>query len=881
MDDLDIKDVLQIINRRKFVLIAAVGLSLILAMAYAFNMDPIYRASAKILIDQKAPKAISIKDVLVYDSKQKEFLNTQYALLKSRSLVKSVILKLHLEKSEEFKRKPPLMDLTPLKQWTNSLLEQAGIKKKKKGLKVETNPYTPLIDSFLERLKIVPMKDSKIVTIRFFGFSPFWVAKITNTLTELYISQSLEFRSQIETGAGDWLKIKIEELKGKIKNSELKLQKFITQRNFIDSGEKRDFSVQKLTELIKEESRAKTERLRLQTLIHELKEFSDDPFQMFQITPESIKSDAIRELYRNYNDLKGQLNVLSKNKGPRHPDIISLSQKVKTLENRIPKEMDRLVKSLELDYKSAAAREKDIKSSVEKQRKRIINLDKDAVQYESLKQEVETNKKLFDMLLNRVKELDISSNYNETNIRVVDRAEVPILPFKPKKALNMVLALCIGMAGGLLLIFFLESIDKNLKTEGDVDRQLPYPLLGSLGLFPKKESPLPVTTNNSVFGEEFRSLRTHLLSSISTNPHKTILITSVLPEEGKATVVSNLAIALGQIGKKVVLIDADLKNSKGHKIFGTDISPGLVDGLTDSEQLKGIFQKTQYPGLWLVPAGRADPSSSFSVDLLFSQVLQSFIKGLKNMFDVILIKAPPVLSGSDASIIEKSCDSILLVVQSGASNKTMIQRAIGQLLSSPPQTKSQGLFRRKEDKIKNLSRDADSKSKFLGIVLNKVKNKNKEYYGHQRKRYKRAGDRDSGNNIDSTSKFKNWRAAGYLAAAAIVILSLIPSFPLQTGLASIPLGDYFAHLSSYAILMFCFSKAFTGKSTQFKLGMGFLTMGILLEILQIPVEGRGFELTDIMGEMLGIIIGFTVTQARGKGSPGFASIDQILRTKNN
>lgn len=734
MEDLELTEILNSIRKRKSVLFLFVLVSVVLALIYLYKAPPVYKATSKILIESTPPKTISIEDILVQDSQNEEFFKTQYSLFQSRSLIKTLLVKLDLLESAEFNT-PPLFDLTPLKNWFNETLIDFGIIPKKEDADLITDPYSPLVDRFLKRLKVAPVKESKIVSIEFQGFSPLLTATITNTLVDLYIEAQMEHQMTLEAGAEEWLKTQGQEMSKWLNRSNKKVENFVQRKNMVEVDDKRNFTSQQYSETLSEINQVQTKIIKLKSLVQQIEGFSGSPKQLFDSIPESLKDETITNLRTLYLNEVIKLEYLSKNLKPSHPDRIQSLQEIRAIEARMPQEMSRFLGSLKSDLRAIQKQEQELKSMQRQQKSELMALDKKTIRFKQIEEEAESNKKLLDQLLTRGKELGVYSSYYVPPVRIVDRAEVPMNPFKPQKSMFMILALSFGVFGGLILVFFLESMDNTIKNEDDVKNQLPYRLLGSVeeyknGLFSSSKE------NAFKFRREFQNLRTNFLPLLKENTPKVYIITSTFPGEGKSTVTSHLAISLGEVGKKVLIIDADLENPKIHTKFDTQKTPGIVNILSNSKNIKQILIKTKFTGVWVISAGELSNVRQSSPDVLFSLPLPSLLDGLKNTFDVIFVKTAPVLSGPHTRIIEKCCDGILFVMASGKSHKKITQDIIDRLASGPVDMKKRQFLNGDEGHVPSLPGETNSSQKTLRIVLTKVEGKKEEVYGYS-KQYKK------------------------------------------------------------------------------------------------------------------------------------------------
>ena len=741
MDDLDFSEIWNIIKKRKWFLIIFILTVLMGTTFYIFMAPRVYEAKARVLVNLEKPDPVNLTNNLPKEFKGKEFFETQVALIKSRSLIKNVITKLKLTENKEFQTNDSL--LTELSTWFKSLVMNLGFNKNLPE-SIKPDPYGLLIDQIIdERLDVRQVNDSRVLEISFQGESPRLVAEITNALTHEYIAKTLEWYKAADGNTVGWMNNKLMDLNAKLKESENKLQEFKQKRSFIETKGGRDLVSKKWNEISQELTKAATARLRLETQIQELKALKDDPLKLLLSQP-FLFNNNLSELQKNYIALNNELNSLLRSKTSQHPDVVLLVKRLGLLDRKIPSEVDNFLSSLTIKLKAAVNQEKSLERILERQRKIIMKTDNDFLQFRFLKQEVELNEKLYNEISNRKKELEVTSNFNSSNVSIVDPAETPYSPVKPKKGLSLILAFLSSSFVGLLLIFFRESQDKTLKMEEDFDDHHPYFYWGSIAKIPKKN-----LSSSLANPEEFRSLKTEFLLKTKDSSNKIFLVTSPTPEEGKSFITLNLAISLGISGKKVLVIDGDFYNSKISSMFDSQQKPGYLDNLSDfkhdgetynskissifdSQQESGypdnlpdfnrIYHRTNFKNVWVTPSGNVTRENSKTSDVFFSDPFQHFLKGAEDRWDYILIKAPPILATPDAKVLENYCHGVLLVLQSGDHDPVGVGKVFNQFISEKPK-------QRIDDNGK-----PRSQKKLMGVVINKVDRKYKEIeYSYYRK----------------------------------------------------------------------------------------------------------------------------------------------------
>jgi capsular exopolysaccharide synthesis family protein len=714
-------------------------ISAIIALVHTHNTRPLYKATAQLLIEKKAPKALNTREV-IQDSNQWDFYRTQYELLKDRSLARDVIQALNLDKSVHFVGKKNDKPVSPswIKDLISSIKSALGIASNSKLKKpvIEghiTDPYSPLIDQYLGSLKVEPILNSRLVNISFQGYHPPEIQKIINTMANLYIKKSIELRRKVERGAQSWLETKTESLKRELDDKEKNLQKIKGADNIKEIERKRLIAGKKIEQLISRETDISFKRSQVEGLINEIKETKNNPIELFSSLPDSVINDDLSNLKNDYFKLKKEVSTLSKKLGDKHPKMIAAKEQLSNLEDRIPNQIDDLIDSKQIDLKSLVAQENSIKNELRKNKQILSSLDKNYYQNSTIKQDLEGDKNIYEMLSKRLKEIDVSSEYNESNIRLVYPAEMPRFPIAPNKRQNLMFGLFGGLVVSFLLIYVLEATNNKIKSIDDVLSEFNFPLMGVVSLFNSRTLPLPaLTAPDSMFAENFRLIATKIIETANNNSQKVMLVTSSTPEEGKTTVISNLAHAMAQLGKKVIVLDADFRRPNLHNIIKTALKPGLSQ-LLDSQNPKEIMSK------WRIKSNptfiSAGVKSNNPTQALNSPSFQYAIKLLRNNFDIILIDTPPVLNISDTSLISQFSDGIIFVIKSNAHDKKLVKRALNQILPDSAQY----------NQTNHQNQNGKVTTKLVGIIMNQYDYKNEiqygygNYYGKYAKEYFQSG----------------------------------------------------------------------------------------------------------------------------------------------
>jgi len=609
-----------------------------------------------------------------------DYYQTQYKILESRTLAKRVIQTLKLSEHPEFQPKP----LTPFQQWKSNILKpMTGLftssKKNAPSEKEisENKKDTALIDQFLSKLKVEPIRNSRLVKVHFDSNYPELSAKVPNTLAVTYIQQSVESRFIATEQVKEWLTKQLEDLKAKVERADEALQAFGSKHDIISLEEKENVTMQRLTELNEVLTKAESERMAKEALYRQTKD------KHFDALPSILENKLVMDLKQAYIQLEAQYMKLSETFKPEYPEMVRLKNQMQSIQRRMDVETNKIIAGIKNDYESNLRRESLIRQAFEQQKAKVMEMKEQGIQYNILKREADTNKELYKGLLQRMKEAGVSAGLTVSNIQVVDQAEIPTGSYKPNKKLNLLLAAVVGLFLGIGLAFFFEYLDNTVKSPEDVEQLIRLP---SFGMVPeisyerkkrlaKASYPVELVTHGhpkSILSEAYRNIRTSILLSFSEKPPKKIVITSPNPSEGKTTTVINTAIALSQTGAQVLIIDGDMRHPRIHKIFNEENGAGLSNFLSGNSPLDSIIKKTEVPNLYYIPSGPIPPNPS---ELIGSKLFKVMMDSLGKKFDHIVLDSPPALGFADSVILSTTVDGVILVVLGGKTPRETLQRA--------------------------------------------------------------------------------------------------------------------------------------------------------------------------------------------------------------
>ncbi len=691
-----ILDYWRVLVKRRWTILTLTFLILGIMAIATWKAEPIYRAAIKIQIDPEQSNVLPFKETAEVGSnyaQSQEYLQTQFRVLESKTLAERVIRILNLNKNPIFieEADPPVKSRTV--QW---LMEVLGLSETDdenfSPADAEAQKLARLVKFFDESLSTSPIRNSRLVDVYFTSRDPKLAADIANTLASEYIQMNFETKFNSTTTASDFLAKQLVDLKAKVEKSEEDLVKFSRQHDIYAISDKENVILQKLSDLNTALTAAQADRIQKESVWKIVQKTESGNF------PDILRNDLIKGLETSLATLKVQQARLAASFKPGWPELDQVTSQVLEAEAQLNSERQKAIKNAETEYRTAVQREELLHEALVAQKVEANNFNQNSIQYNILKRQVDTDKELYDGLLQRMKEAGVSAGLKSNNIHIVDPARTPSLPYKPNKPLRLALGLSLGLMLGVGLAFFIEYLDSSIKTPDDIDRFIRLP---SLGIIPSSTSFGPSSPRRllaastggngakvardtksvelityhdtkSLISEAYRNLRTSvLLSSGSGHPPKMLLITSSQASEGKTTTAINIAVALSQTGEKVILLDCDMRNPRIHRIINLDSTSGMSTYLSGNSDLSSMIQQSDIPNLFAVPAGRIPPNPA---ELLGSPRMRQGLILLDEYFDHIIIDSPPVLSVTDARILGSMVDGVVLVIKGGETPKEAVQR---------------------------------------------------------------------------------------------------------------------------------------------------------------------------------------------------------------
>ncbi len=683
-----LRDLWRVIVKRKWVVVAVFFIVVITALVVTMMATPIYRASITLKIEREASKIIDFKGApsVPEEYGDVDFYRTQYELLKSRTLAERVVKQLDLRQrnASALEKKVPWWSAwwpAGLSEWWASVRSGGPDAGDKPGVDaspadVARNASEAAVGAFMGSLTVEPVRNSRLVRVLFDSPDRKLAADALNALAQNFIAVNLERRYDASSYAKTFLEERLAQTKARLEDSERALVEFQREQQIINVDEKQSVLAQTLASYNAAAAKAGEDRLKAEAMYREFKENPESSPQMRENKSMAALREQRTKLQVEYQDL---LRVYK----PAFPKMQQLQASIDEIDRKIEEESQIVRRAIEGSYNVSVQQESSIKSKLESSKKDVLDLQGRSIRYNVLKREVDTNRSLYDGLLQRLKEVGVEAGVGTNNVSVVDSALTPAAPFKPNLTLNLQIAAVLGLLLGVGLAFFLDYLDDTMQHPEDMERISHLAVLGVIpmvkpGRGQKDMVPALLSRNDarSAFAEAYRSVRTALQFSTREGAPRQIVVTSTTAKEGKSTTALSLAINFAQADQPVLLIDADLRNPMLHTLLGLDNSRGLSNYLSGDMPALGVVRVTEIPNLYVIPAGPLPPNP---VELLSGPKLLGLLAELDKRFATTILDAPPVLGLADALVLGNQVGAVIYVVAAGTTRKAHLRAALKRL----------------------------------------------------------------------------------------------------------------------------------------------------------------------------------------------------------
>jgi len=667
----NIGDLIGILRRNWIPVAVIVALALIAGLVTTLLATKIYRAAASVQIEQTTQKIVDTDSVepITSIADANRFLNTQMSILQSRGLAVRTAERMKLFDNPNF--------LVAM------------------GVKVDTSqPNTPdairqrremVIGLLRGNINVALPTNSRVAALSFDSPDPRLSAQVANGFADAYVTGNLERKFDTSAYARDYLSGQLAEQKQRLEDSERAMIAYAREADLIavgggggggsdeKAGPPQSLTTSALVDLNSAYSQARAERIKAE---QKWQAAQSSPLMSL---PEVINNPAIQSLVGQRAQLRSELSQQSRRHKADHPEIIQLKSQVAELDAQIVRQAGDIKGSIREGFDLAAKQEASFDTTVGQLRSTALEEQSRTVRLNILQREVDTNRTLYDGLLQRFKELSATAGVESNNVSIIDRAEPAFRPIKPRPFVNMAIALAFGLGLAALFVFARENLDDAIRTPDDVQRMLNVPALGAIPLLKAGENPYEEISNpRSAMAEAYQSVRTALELSTAHGVPRSLVFTSSRPSEGKSTSATATAQNLARTGKKALLVDADLRLPSLHKFLGLKNNAGFVSLLTGQKTVAEVSQAGGIEGFDFISSGPLPPAPA---ELLSEGSLKRFLADALSLYDVVIIDAPPVMGFADSPLIAAVTEGTVFVVEADVAHRGAARTAIKRLVS--------------------------------------------------------------------------------------------------------------------------------------------------------------------------------------------------------
>ena len=638
-----------------------------------FLMTPQYTATALLDIARDNNRVAPVQGVEreVSDT-DLEFYQTQYGLLQSQDLAGRVAEELKLVDDPSFFKKfgqrpagvPAAVDASlPLPAASRNDRKQQAVA------------------ILLKYIDVSPVRLSRLVNISFRSSDPLLSMRVANAWVSNFVAQTLERRYDATSYARDFLESRLGQLRERLEESERKLVDYASREKIVDipstptgsgstAATSRSITAENLAMLNVQLTDAKADRIKAEARLGRAGNGA---------SPEALGNTAIGGIRQKRAELAADYQRMMVQFEPNYPAAVALKAQIDQLDRSLATEDARVNSSLRNEYSAAVTREAELNKSVESLKNATLDLRRRSIQYGIYQREADTNRELYNALLQRYKEIGVASGVGVNNISIVDKAELPTRPSSPKLYLNLILAVLAGMAFSAAVVFILEQSSESLDNPEDVARLLRVPLLGSVPKTSHETAMDAIRDRKSHLVESYFSIETALRFSTDHGVPRSLSVTSSRAGEGKSTTSMALAVLLARAGKKVVLVDGDMRSPSVHELLGLRNVVGFSNFLSGDDQLDQMLQPVNEFGMVAMAAGPNPPNAA---ELLGSDRLEALLKRLGDRFDHVIIDSPPVMGLADSPLIGYRVEGVIFTIESHGTRAGMVRVALSRLLDT-------------------------------------------------------------------------------------------------------------------------------------------------------------------------------------------------------
>jgi polysaccharide biosynthesis transport protein len=637
--EIDLRYYAGLLWRGRALLATAAAVGLTLGLAVAFLQTPEYSASTLLQIDPPTPTLMTVTDALVGGGsywQNADFFNTQYKIMRSSSLGERVVEALKLKDQPPFRDAPDPGAL------------------------------------FMSRVSVAPLPETRLVQLSVAHQDPKVAAHWANALAETYLKETVANRVQSALQASQWIQERLAKTQQTMRDSQEKLSKALEGQDIVVPAGSVSAVTTSITRLNDDFIAAQARRIVLEAALKQVAEMRGGG-QVLDTLPQVAQDAQIAALDGQLGNLNLELSRLKEKYKPAHPEVQRVQAQIDELRKVKETRSRQIVDAMQAELNQLVKRETQLKAAIEQQKQLASSQSRKATELDALRKEADSAKGLYEVLLQKLNETDIAASIRNNNVTIVERAVAPATPIRPRKMRLTGMALAIGLALGVALVLGRDYLDNTIRDPEEIERYLHVDLLAAV---PNHED-----ANQQLVTEAYQNIRTALIFARRSSAGQVVLVTGTAPQEGKTTTIVNLAKLQASSGERTLVLDCDLRRAQVHARLGLTREPGLTSYFAQHQELDALIRQTRTPNLYALTAGPLPPNPPA---LLGRQALSDLLDHLRQSFEWILVDSPPLASVTDALLLARWADHVLLVVQHNKIDKRLIKRQIASLRRATP-----------------------------------------------------------------------------------------------------------------------------------------------------------------------------------------------------
>jgi len=684
-EELDLRELLRKINRRRTAILGIFILVVAAAVLYLYQATPRYTAQTQLTLDVRKSQVVDVEQIMSGISPESAVISTEMDVIKSSRLLARVVDELELDRVPEFN--PALREggnpglKSTLTGWLDGLgflgleekeeeelsPEERQVKEKKRAVRILRN-----------NLEVDHRRDSYTFTISLTSENPNRAARVANTLADLYLTDQLEAQYEATQRAHEWLDDRLRSLRQEVQAAEQAVKNVRQQSDMVQAGGSTILE-QQIGDVNAQLIQARVKRSRAESRLARAEEIKEREGGIESLG-EVIGSQTIQQLRSEESSLRRKIAELSQTYGERHPEMVQARAEMEDLQEKINEEASRIIASLENEVQSARAEERSLQQSLNELKRDAETTMVAELELRELERQAQSSRTLYQNFMDRFQETQEQEALQRPDARIISPAEEPDSPSHPRTQMTLGLSAVAGLMFGVMGAFLLETLDRGFRTGDQVEKATGLSMLGMIPLLGRtKGKPWDYVVKKpfSSLAESLRAIRTAIHLSNVDQPPKTIMVTSTLPREGKSTFSVSLGRLSANSGVKTLVIDADLRRPSLEDVMSEqEVQHRLEDVLQGNAGLKDAIVTDEHSGLHMLMSHGKAPSVA---EMLGSQRMKNMLAELEEQYELILVDTPPVMGVSDTWTLARSVDSVVFIVRWAETPRETVRSALKQM----------------------------------------------------------------------------------------------------------------------------------------------------------------------------------------------------------